>query len=80
MCTQQHLVENERCLVLRGEANADAVVIENTLVGLLDGEDVGNGFSLFERDGASVDRPTVHQNLESLRVGLFNHKEVVGKV
>ena len=80
VCAQHHLVVNDGCLVLRGEADADAVVVENALVGLLNGDDLGDGFALLELDGASVDRHSVHQNLESFRVGFFKHDKVVGEI
>ena len=50
-------------LVLRAEANLHALVVEQTLVGLADGDALQRGLALREQDGAARDGHAVHEYL-----------------
>ena len=80
MYAQQYLVVDNRRLVLRHEPYLDAVVVEDRLVGLTDGNHFLRGLVLVEEDRASVNGRAVHKDLQAFLVRILRDTEVVVEV
>ena len=77
---EQYLVVDNIRLVLRHEPYLDAVVVEDRLVGLTDGNHFLRGLVLVEEDGASVNGRAVHEDLQAFLVRILRDTEVVVEV
>ena len=67
-------------LVLRTEVQFQVLIVEHTLVGLPDGDDLLHSLARRDVYGATVGRIAVHQDFQSHLVGFLLHQEVVTEV
>ena len=77
---ERHLVVDFHRLILRSEEQLDALIVQDTLVCLADGDDLLDGLAPWQEDGPSVDGVAIHENLQAQSVGLLCIEEVEAEV
>ena len=76
MDAQLHDVMNLVGLVLRSKPYLHIVVVQHALVGLFHRDKLLCGLACCQQYAAPVDGQAVHQYLQALGVGAFNHQQV----
>ena len=79
MRIDRYLVVDSSRLVLRHETDLDTLMVEDRLIALTDSDSLLNRCALVHPDSTAVDRYTVHEDLQTRRIGILHDGYVVAK-